>query len=1097
MRIMMASLLHLGLSYYGLLHFSVYILFLANIVIASKPNVIIILADDLGYGDLQVSPFRSHAMRAISTPNLLKMAQSGVIMDNFHTAAPICSPTRASIMTSLFPWRLGVDFIYAGDKKNDGSVEIYDDHLPMIPNIAMNFKEAGYATSHVGKWHLGGMHNQDIDRRNSPKAAKGSSTTNSDSNTCSVPGINQYGFTDYVSVAEGTGSDSQIAHMKGNLYHTGSQMMVRNDHYMSRIGPGKTTSGSTNDYNKLVDAVARNGSFVRTLTEAETDHAMDFISLQAGKKAPFFLNLWYHAPHSPWEVHEPYYSRYVQSNTFDTDRMKKYASMISHMDENIGRLLHLLDKLGIADNTLVVFTSDNGPEIGAGSAGIFKGHKRLLSEGGIRVPCIWQWKGKIQSNSITSKFGITTDIWPTVAEAAGLKLPTHIRIDGTSLLPALMQSKHSTLNPARSTGGSNGNEESNVMQYAKVNKDMPVEGVMGDERLVLWYATAPGYPRFSAAWSHGIKFVWNDYEGRKRGKNSKLPATFRAFDMYKDPTEQFDLIQSLKDICSKGGSAGGGKDNYVLFKYFSASSRPLSSHPPYLKAMVEYLQLHAHLFRHIAPHDWFHYLQNRLTVTQIGTLDTSRLPCGIYSSAVPSLSWSTDGLQPQFCGEKVYKADQSRERHTCLCSLNSCSVRWNKGNHSKQPMSGGGWTTGTIPQGLAPFMTHNPQYSASEGGKEYSQDVYYGQILHVSRYTAACTAPMKASTPVVSLILGDKQIENSMDGAMGIRDEKVRSRHVLKGESACHHEQPVSILNTQGVAQPLYLCAQSLYSFKNESFIDIHLYHYVLNDAMFKDSQDMAWLSYLLTGHTHQRKTAEERIKEQSKCPVIVMIDPHCVDSVYKLSSICHEELVLRITGASPYYGSSKMLVAPVYSHKGDDFKAIVLTQTNDKASSYILSIRGQRSGDGDEHGGLLALHAQLAQLMGTWPKSTGGTSTISVYNRPKSVVLDAMRSNNTSGIASGSGVSNMRGGISMWWALYSLKTALCRSPLEDATSSALQVPHNVDLEAFIGGVVQVYEKQSKGQKAEIFKRIAATTYSPNNGGGGGKKGGRGTKKGG
>lgn len=112
--------------------------------------------------------------------------------------------------------------------------------------------------------------------------------------------------------------------------------------------------------------------------------------------------------------------------------------MISNMDENIGKVLDLVDSLGIGDRTLIVFTSDNGPENGAGNSGPFKGRKRLLGEGGIRVPAIVRWKGHVKAGSTSDKFVLTTDLFPTFTHAAKIKMPSHIRIDGVSVLPMLL-----------------------------------------------------------------------------------------------------------------------------------------------------------------------------------------------------------------------------------------------------------------------------------------------------------------------------------------------------------------------------------------------------------------------------------------------------------------------------------------------------------------------------------------------------------------------------------------------------------------------------------------------------------------------------------
>lgn len=122
---------------------------------STAKNVVFILADDLGYGDLGWAPFSSNEMKNLRTPNLQRMAKNGMILTNFHAASPICSPSRAAIMTGLFPWRMGVDFIYSQDPKKDGTEELDHEQLPLIPNIAMAFQHYNYYTAHIGKWHLG------------------------------------------------------------------------------------------------------------------------------------------------------------------------------------------------------------------------------------------------------------------------------------------------------------------------------------------------------------------------------------------------------------------------------------------------------------------------------------------------------------------------------------------------------------------------------------------------------------------------------------------------------------------------------------------------------------------------------------------------------------------------------------------------------------------------------------------------------------------------------------------------------------------------------------------------------------------------------
>eukprot|EP01041_Mallomonas_annulata_P009840 gene9840-20464_t len=422
--------------------FYIFLLHLITLA-AEKPNVIIILADDLGYGDLGWRPFFSEDLKHIETPELKKMASRGLIMTNFHAAAPICSPSRASIMVGLFPWRFGVDFIYAGDLKHDHTIELASEQLPLIPNIAMSFHHAGYYTAHIGKWHLGGQSHIDIPNRYNKR-------------NCTELEV------------------AVIPHIKNLI------LIIK-----PLPPPNKP----------------------EILTDRQTDEAMRVIREQVSNKKPFFLNLWYDAPHSPWEIIEPFDKKY--SNKY-TERQLKYATMIS-----------LIDKLNVAHNTLIVFTSDNGPEHGAGSGGErFKGRKRLLTEGGIRVPTIWQWSGYIPAGATTEKFGVGTDLFPTLLDAAGLTPPPQVRLDGMSLLPML-------LNPTT------------------VDKE-------GDERVVLWYSHCPGYPRLTAAWSYGFKLLWNDYEGRS-GKN--LPPPWRLFDMRSTSPNQImediDILQlpNFRSFC--------------------------------------------------------------------------------------------------------------------------------------------------------------------------------------------------------------------------------------------------------------------------------------------------------------------------------------------------------------------------------------------------------------------------------------------------------------------------------------------------------------------------------------------------------------------
>lgn len=406
----------------------------------SRPNVLLILADDLGYGDLSVPPFVGHG---IKTPELEKMAQNGIKFTNFHVAAPICTPSRAAIITGLFPWRLGIYAIYGtGPQANE--------HLAVVPNMPITFLKAGYHTAHVGKWHLGGLKLSDVNAR--------MKLMNLNDTNCLLPnnvdpGPRQHGFKEFVTMHEGPNSIRLTQLLpRSTLYHEGSQYLIRNEE----------------PYKKTTDI----------LTDRQTNEAIRIIneSISAGKN--FFIHLWYDAPHGPWEIIKPFDNLYPSKMWGGpSTRNYKYATMVSSMDANIGRLLRALETLGVANNTIVVFLSDNGPEVDAGGTGIYKGRKRSLYEGGIRVPCIIQWNGKVPKNMTIDEFVISTDLFPTFMDAAGISRPQSLRLDGVSFLPFLTGAPGDLRDP-------------------------------GDSRMMMWHKDISG--RSSAAWSHGYKLLVSD-----------------------------------------------------------------------------------------------------------------------------------------------------------------------------------------------------------------------------------------------------------------------------------------------------------------------------------------------------------------------------------------------------------------------------------------------------------------------------------------------------------------------------------------------------------------------------------------------------------
>jgi arylsulfatase A-like enzyme len=233
------------------------------------------LADDLGYGDTSVFPFVG---TGIATPELERMASRGTIMNNFHTAAATCTPTRASVLTGLYPWRMGIKAVYEYGVKGKSN---RDDWLPQMPTVAMTFRSANYFTGHSGKWHIGGMRNDDYDMRVLPAYQPSNSTTPGRTKKCQHPGPNQQGFEEYVSVLDGPGAPRQNElQVNENLHSQGCNHLLHND-----------------------VLIGRNGSTKREfLSDCEARHAIRMMENAVAANKSFYIHLWFHAPHGPWEV---------------------------------------------------------------------------------------------------------------------------------------------------------------------------------------------------------------------------------------------------------------------------------------------------------------------------------------------------------------------------------------------------------------------------------------------------------------------------------------------------------------------------------------------------------------------------------------------------------------------------------------------------------------------------------------------------------------------------------------------------------------------------------------------------------------------------
>lgn len=344
----------------------------------NAPNIIMILADDMGWADM------GHDGSNIDTPHLDRLAEQGMKLTNFYASAPICSPTRAALLTGRYPHSVGVPDLVSSAKRGNVPILALDHEAITIPEA---LKPQGYKSMIVGKWHLG--HHQ----QNWPRT---------------------HGFDEFWGSLIGTPGFYNVK----ETYHNETPTTVE-------------------------------GYF----TDRITDKAIEFI--QQEQDRPFFLYIAYNAPHypleAPAELVYKYRNRYQDNGLFAI-----YAAMVEQMDSGIGRVLDQLDTLELTDNTLVVFCSDNGPSAeiksyglpGAKiSAGPLRGHKFSTYEGGIRVPFLARWPGKIPAGKVRHELAMTMDLMPTFLQASGITAVKDHEMHGVSILPLLMDQSYERPEP--------------------------------------------------------------------------------------------------------------------------------------------------------------------------------------------------------------------------------------------------------------------------------------------------------------------------------------------------------------------------------------------------------------------------------------------------------------------------------------------------------------------------------------------------------------------------------------------------------------------------------------------------------------------------
>jgi len=399
------------------------------------PNIVLILVDDLGYGDLAC-----YGAKDMRTPALDRFFARGVRFTQFYANCPVCSPTRASTLTGRYPGLVGVPGVIRTHA--DSSWGYLAEDAVLLPQL---LKKAGYRTAIVGKWHLG------LEEPNRP-------------------------------------TDRGFDHFHGFL----GDMM--DDYYQHRRhGANYMRLGE-----ETIDPPGH-------ATDLFTRWACEYIESQKESDRPFFLYLAYNAPHTPIQPPDDWLAKVREQEPDMPPARARLVALIEHLDHGVGEALQALEKSGLAENTLVVFSSDNGGQVDVGADnGPLRAGKGTVYEGGVRVPAGAVWPGRIEKGFATDALFATMDIFPTICAAAGVEV-SH-RIDGVSFLPTLQGELQPT-----------------------------------DDRLIFFHRREGGRPFFGmtidAVRKGPYKLVRNDPFG-----------PLELFDVGSDPGEQKDVLEQHPGI---------------------------------------------------------------------------------------------------------------------------------------------------------------------------------------------------------------------------------------------------------------------------------------------------------------------------------------------------------------------------------------------------------------------------------------------------------------------------------------------------------------------------------------------------------------------
>ncbi|MDA0588809.1 MAG: sulfatase-like hydrolase/transferase [Planctomycetota bacterium] len=423
---------------------------------ADKPNIILCMADDQGYGDVGY-----YGASPVKTPVLDEMARTALRFDRFYAAAPVCSPTRASVLTGRHPNRLAC-FSWGHSLR------------PQETTIAEALHNAGYLCGHFGKWHLG--------------------STRADSPVC--PGNS--GFDEWLSAP--------------NFYE--------NDSLMSHNGKVIQTKGES--------------------SQLAVDFALNFMREAKRQDKPFLAVVWFGSPHSPHIAGKGFGELYA-----DQPKAKReFLGELSGIDAAVGNLRKEIREMGIVDNTVLWYTSDNGA-LGVGSTAGLSGLKGSLLEGGLRVPTIIEWPSVITKPRITNRVSGTVDIYPTVLELAGVTMEKQPVLDGQSLLPLI-----------RGGGDEPRRKPLGFWVYPAKGRSMQAGRMLAEQRdnPKPWHEVEPDPSQTGGYSTENLPgpSAWLDGDF----KLHRIPATngeakFTLFNLKSDPAEKKDLASDHPDRVAK------------------------------------------------------------------------------------------------------------------------------------------------------------------------------------------------------------------------------------------------------------------------------------------------------------------------------------------------------------------------------------------------------------------------------------------------------------------------------------------------------------------------------------------------------------------